>query len=568
MPDDIDSALWAFQSEAVRQGLKHAGFLLWMPTGTGKTPTSLAIVNRRFRRQQVNRVMIIAPLSLVEQWVEAITRWLPHARVVNDPHAPCADDELTFFVAHYEWARTDRQLKQLRRKPFDMIVADECHKMKSRSSKQSRRLWLIGKTALYRLGLTGSPMESNELDMWAQMRFLNDELFGSSYTEFKRDWTRPSGFMGKLDKLKSHMRDKFLNRVASVSYHIEKSEAIDLPPVVHQHIPVMMSGKQLRAYADLERDMVLEIGDQVIATPLMVTQLIRLQQLAGGYITDADGVDHAMGTAKIDVLRDVLIGHPAPIVVFARFNWEINAIRALAVSLRRTPSVITGKIKEGSKSAFDVMIAQVSVMAGLDEMQHVASTAVFYSKTFSRIHYDQATGRLDRSGQKANRVTFIHLVAKNTIDDDLANAIQAKGDMTQSVLNFFKGRQSMAKTATATKAPAGKAAPPAPKAKETKEAAGHAFTIQTLVDETDIPQPKLRVLLRGLKVPKDGGRYGWDKKSDFDAVIKQVTTANNKPAGGRGRPPKDKAAAAAPAAKTEKKATPAKVPAKPAKKAA
>jgi superfamily II DNA or RNA helicase len=556
--DDIDASLWTFQREASHQATKHVGFLLWMPTGTGKTPTSLAIVNRRFRRGQVNRVMVVVPLSLIEQWVEAIERWLPHARVITDPHAPAGDDELVFFVCHYEWARTDRQLRQLRKKPFDMIVADEIHKMKSRSSKQSRRLWLIGKTAMYRLGLTGSPLEGNELDFWAQVRFLNDEIFGDSYAEFKKEWTRPSGFMGKQETLKKHLHAKFLKRIAAISYHIEKKNAVDLPPVIHQHIRVTMTPKQEKAYRTLERDMVVEIGDVVFATPLVVTQLIRLQQLAGGYISNSEGQVEEVGSGKLAVLKEILIAHPQPIIIFARFTWEIHAIRELVVSLKRTPSVITGQIKEGNKKQFDVMIAQVSVMAGLDDMQHVASTGVFYSKTFSRIHYDQATGRLDRSGQNAKHVTFMHLDAKNTIDDDLANAIQAKGDMTQNVLGFFHRRnQTMAKTAPA-KTPA-KAAPE----KEPAAKPAHAFSIQSLVDETDIEQPKLRVLLRGLKVAKNGGRYGWDKKSEFDAVVKQVIAANKevKPAG---RP----AAAKEAPAPAKGKATNAPAAAKVAKKAA
>jgi SNF2 family DNA or RNA helicase len=388
----------------------------------------------------VGRVLVVVPKSLRVQWCEAIYHWLPYARITENGYEEPADGELLFFVCHYEWARTTEQLVRLRKKPFDMMIVDECHKLKSPGSKQSRRLALIGESTRYRIGLTGSPMESNEIDFWAQMRFVDSSLFGKSFAHFKKQWTRPEGYMGYNRVILERLRDKFLHRIANHSYQIEKQTALDLPPVTDMVIPISLEGKQRTAYRQMEKEMLIEWKDVVIPAALVVTQMIRLQQVTGGYVTDEDGVDHMVGRAKIDALQDVLQGHREPIIIFCRFTWEIRAVMDLVQSLQRKLSVISGKIKIGDHRKFDVLVSQVALMQGLDGIQEICSTGVFYSKGFSKTQLEQCKGRLDRSGQKKNKVTFIHLIARNTIDEDLETALKTKSDTIVAVLKQLRDR--------------------------------------------------------------------------------------------------------------------------------
>lgn len=436
----IFDKLYPFQGVAVKMAMPHQGFLLNMPTGCGKTPTALAVAERRFRRGQVNRVLIVVPLSLKLQWREEIEVWLPHAVIMRSHNTTVADHQLGFYVTHYEFARSDKQLKALRAKPFDMIICDEGHKLKSRSSKQSRRLWLIGKTCHYRLELTGSPVESDELDLWPQMRFLNEKIFGASWPEFCEKWCYSTGFGGFKKKLKRERIQMFLDQAAKVTYTIEKSDALDLPPVVHVPVHVEMTGNQRKLYDEMERDFLATIGDTTVVAPLVVTQMVRLQQMAGGYVTDGEGVDHTIGRAKLDAMKDLLMAHPKPVVIFARFTWEIMQLAEVIKSLGRAPSILTGKVKTGNHQAFDVLICQIAVMAGLDGMQNHCSTAVFYSKTYSRIQYDQAIGRLDRNGQQSVSVLIYSIKCKDTIDDAIDDALHNKGNIASGVLAYFKGK--------------------------------------------------------------------------------------------------------------------------------
>jgi len=440
----LSSKLWASQLKAVKLSLPHRGFGLFMPMGSGKTWTALRIIEKRHTRGQVDKVGLVVPLHIVEQWIEVIQAVLPDAHITDNPLEP-ANGRLLFFVCHYDWARNVKRLRLLRSKQadFDMLVVDEGHKLARKDSHQSRRLHLIGKTAMYRLLLTGTPVEGNELDMWAQVRFMDDSIFGE-WADFKEEYTRGAGFMGKKRVLKRHKRREYLNKIKRVSYLVSTKEALpDLPPSVDTIVNLSMTGKQLQAYRQMESGMEVHFtGSNWRANAdLVVTQLIRLQQLTGGFVTDEDGEYRYFNNVKLDRLSDVMLQHPEPMLIFARWLPEIDMIAQLAEKQKRGILLHTGdyKIPRASFKKSDVVIAQISTMAGLDGLQDYISTGVFFSKTFSRIEYSQARTRLARGGQK-EKTHFLHFRCRSSIDVDLDDALSSKGDVEESVIQHLQRR--------------------------------------------------------------------------------------------------------------------------------
>lgn len=440
----LGSKLWASQAKAVRLALPHRGFGLFMPMGSGKTLTSLRIIEKRHMRGQVDKVCCIVPLHIVDQWIEVIQKSLPDAHITDNPLEPAAG-RLLFFVCHYDWARDRKRLKLLRRQVdgFDLILVDEGHKLARKDSHQSRRIGLIGKATMYRLLLTGTPVEGNELDMWAQVRFMDETVFGE-WQEFKEEFTRGSGFMGKKRVLKRHKREEYLDRIKEVSFLISSKAALpDLPPSIDTYVPLTMTGKQLQACRQMENEMQVQFpGSNWRANAdLVVTQMIRLQQITGGFITDEEGEYQYLNSVKHDRLEDILLQHQDPVMIFARFLPEIDRIAQVAEKQKRGILLHTGqyKIPRSSYSKADVVIAQISTLAGLDGLQDYVSTGIFFSKTFSRIEYSQARTRLARGGQK-KKTHFLHLGCKSSIDVDLDAAISSKGDVEASVIQHLQRR--------------------------------------------------------------------------------------------------------------------------------
>lgn len=66
-----------------------------------------------------------------------------------------------------------------------------------------------------------------------------------------------------------------------------------------------------------------------------------------------------------------------------------------------------------------------------------ASVAVFYSLDFSYANYEQSRARIHRIGQK-EKCLYIHLVAKNTVDEKIMNALKHKGDIAKLMVDNWR----------------------------------------------------------------------------------------------------------------------------------
>ena len=65
--------------------------------------------------------------------------------------------------------------------------------------------------------------------------------------------------------------------------------------------------------------------------------------------------------------------------------------------------------------------------------------AIFYSTTFSFADYEQAKARLHRIGQH-HPVTYIHLVAEHTVDEDILGILKSKKDMATQIVDSMRNK--------------------------------------------------------------------------------------------------------------------------------
>ena len=179
-------------------------------------------------------------------------------------------------------------------------------------------------------------------------------------------------------------------------------------------------------------------------------------QLTGGFV-QADGGDRPRpaGSAKLDALADILEDYVQEagqkLVVFARFRPEIATICQLLEQRGIRYGRIDGEVPMDQRGAIvetfqqdpgvKVFVAQIQT-AGLGITLHAASAAVFYSLDFNYANYAQALARIHRIGQ-AQPVTYIHLLAEHTVDDQVLDALERKEDLARTIVdgwkNYFRG---------------------------------------------------------------------------------------------------------------------------------
>lgn len=361
--------------------------------------------------------------------------------------------QVTFLVLNYE--QVWRVAQRLKKMPWDMVVADEAHRLRHKNSRQSKAVWRIGQRAAFKLALTGTPIGKDERDLWAQFRFLDDSILGSAWKAFekkymRRTWIGPPGAQWPKVRLKPNAGERITRAVADYVYSIRAEDALGLPPATDTALTFDLTFKAAEAYRKIENDFAYEFNGLVSSTPLAITRMLRLHQLAGGHLGTDEGKVLEFNQDKLDTLTDWLEDLPQgeKLVVFAQFTQEIDRIAALMTRVGRSYAIRDGRTSKKDADRWidfqekkhpSTYIAQVA-SGGIGVDLFAARFGVFYSASFSYIDYEQCRRRLLRNGQ-TRPVSFIHMVARNTIDEDLYSALQGTGVIADQVLQRLQDRR-------------------------------------------------------------------------------------------------------------------------------
>lgn len=401
--------------------------------------------------------------------------------------------------------------------PWNVAICDESHRIKNRTSQQSRAVSRI--TATYRFILTGTPIEKNEVDLWAQFKFLKPELLGN-WKKFTKRYCRRTGYELRYFKLKEHRKKSFYNKLKPYNFQLLEDEVPRLPEAEFSLI-FKLTGRAKKAYKELEHQFYTEYQDIEFLTPIAITNMLRLQQLTGGYLDNGEDV-FELEQDKLFTLLDFLEDYPKDkkLVIFARFTLEVNIIKRAMDKIGRSAVIYDGQTKDRSiwrefqySDRYDTFVSQIAT-GGLGIELSNADTAIFYSITFSSIDYSQAKARL-RSLNKRKNITFIHLLGEYTIDEDTYHSLKMKSHTADSVMQQLRWRKRMAKKSKKEKSEkkSKRTPPPMPKPD---------WGVNYLAEQLSVEPFTIRQKLRAAGIKKTGRVYDFGNKAKADEAVKQL----------------------------------------------
>lgn len=460
-----DATPYAHQREAVAGAMHHlvhggGGFAMLLEMGCGKTLAALEVAARLHSLGAVRRVLVIAPSAVVPVWSREASEYIgaPHQtrellgtkkqRLDGLDKLRCQGIDFAIAIINYEsaWRLADELIAW----GPDMVIADESQRIKGHASKQTKGVTLIGATARYRLALSGTPVTNSPLDVFAQWRYLDRSIFGDSFYAFRSRYAvLETGYSGSTQYKKVvgyRAVDELTERAHRIAYRVTKADALDLPDTVDTVVPVTLGSRARGVYNDLLRDSVAAFDDGETSVTNVLTRLLRLQQCAAGQVPRDDGVVEALGSEKMDAAIEVVedvVSEGGKVVVFARFRAEIDALvrrfEGCAALHGDVPADERGeqvrRFQEDDECR--VMVAQIQV-GGAGITLHAASTMVFLSTSFSFGDYEQARARIHRIGQ-TQKCTYIHIVAVDTVDETILEALRTKRDVAALVTDRGRG---------------------------------------------------------------------------------------------------------------------------------
>ena len=443
----------AFALDRLSRG---GGAALLMEMGTGKTLTSIGIVGQLWKERRIARLLIVAPLSILGVWRDEFDKFAGYDYCLSvlegtaarkaDTIRHMAGKSLQVLVINYESAwRMEKELAGWRP---DMIVCDEGHKIKTHNIAASKAMHRLAVKAKYRLLLTGTVITNKPIDVFSQYKFCDPAIYGNSFYQFRNRYFDMVGFGGYTPVMKRSMEGEFTERLHSIAFRATKAECLDLPEFTDIVQRIDLEPQAMRIYRQLVRDSYAELAEGSVTVTNVLSQLLRLSQLTGGYVgnDDAGGVTQ-VSTAKLDALADLVDGAVADgrkIVVIARFVPEIHAIGKMLEKKKIRYAQISGEIRDRDEqiAAFQndpdvpVFIGQIAT-AGLGITLTAASLMVFYSLDYSMSNYEQTRARIHRVGQK-NECTYIHLVARGTVDEKVLKALHDKANLAKSLVDDYR----------------------------------------------------------------------------------------------------------------------------------
>ena len=434
---------------------RSPGAALLMEMGTGKTLVAIAVACILYRFGLADRVLVVAPLSLLGVWESELRRFagVPVSIVTlqgtldkkKQLLTETAKDKLNVVIVNYESAW--RLEKELLSYDPDLAVADEAHKIKEGRTKQSRALHKLGDKARFKLLLTGTLITNRELDAWSQYRFMNPAVFGTSFYAFRGRFFDMVGYGNHIPVFRKSQTQDFLKRLHSVAYRVTKAEALDLPDTTEETRFVELEPKAAKLYREIARESYAEMERAEITASNVLTKILRLSQLTGGYVGDDEKSMHAVSTAKMEALEDILdsvMADGKKVVIMARFVAELDGIAALLEKRGIGYAQVRGGIRDRAEEVrrfqededCRVFVGQIAA-AGLGLTLTAADTLVFYSMDYSMSNFTQAQARIHRIGAK-DTCHYLYLIARNTIDETVIKALQAKIDLAKFLVDDYR----------------------------------------------------------------------------------------------------------------------------------
>lgn len=457
---------WDHQRVAFWWTWNRPGTMLAMDVGTGKSKVVVDIVVNA----EHDKTLVLCPKHAMGVWPrEFAIHGDEHIEVLrlrkgtvknrtekaNNAMREDRSGQLV-IVINLESAWRD-PFKTWSRKKFDCIVIDEIHRIKAPGGRMSKYADLLGKESAQKIGLTGTPMPHTPLDLYAQFRFLDKRVFGTNYNNFASKYAIMGGFAvnGRPVQIMGYQnKEDIARKFQSISFHVDQ-EILDLPDSIHTYRSCELDNQEQRVYDELEKEFIsildgsveatlesilMEAGNVATASNSLVLAT-RLQQITSGFVRDDDGEDVTIGSSKRDLLKGVMEDLPwetgRGVVIFCRFVKDLEEIKQIADELGLTYGELSGRrrdaIDDNARMSEGIDIAGIQIQSGSASIDLTRSNvAIYYSITFSLEHFDQSIGRLRRSGQE-REVTFIHLMAENTIDEKIYRVISKRREAVHEI---------------------------------------------------------------------------------------------------------------------------------------
>ncbi len=438
-----------YQTYAINFILEHPVAAVLLEMGLGKSVITLtAIYELMLNRFEVQKVLVIAPLRVArDTWPAEIEKW-EHLTGLTYSVAIGTEAERLAALrrpAHLylinrenvDWLITKSGIPF----DFDMVVIDELSSFKSHAAKRFKSLLKVRPTVKRMVGLTGTPSSNSLMDLWAEFRILDmGQRLGRYITHYRNNFFVPDKRNQQMIfsyKPRAGAEDAIYRLISDITISMKSADFLKMPECIINEVPVALSEKEWSVYQALKEDMVVDLKDEEIDAVNAAALSGKLLQMANGAVYNEEKEVIHIHDRKLDALEDLIEGaNGKPVLVAYWYNHDLQRIKE-RFSVREIKT--SQDIKDWNNSDIPVaVIHPASAGHGLN-IQFGGSTIIWFGLTWSLELYQQTNARLWRQGQKST-VVIHHIIAKDTIDEDVMKALRKKEKIQSALIDSVKAR--------------------------------------------------------------------------------------------------------------------------------
>lgn len=395
--------------------------------GMGKTASTLSFCNDHIL-DGGRATLVVAPKRVARMtWPNEVAKWSQFKWMkpeVLTGQKPSGNSAL--YVTNYE------QLQKLKSLDFcTTVVFDELTRAKNPQSKRIKAFRPLLKQHR-RIGLTGTPRPNSLMELFAQVRLLDDgKRLGPSFSQFQQTYFT-SDYMGYKWEPKPGAEDTIYRKIADLCITLRSSDYLDLPDTIVEDIEITLPEAAKKSYDSLEKDLLIMLRESEVVAVNAAVLVGKLLQITGGQVYDQNRAVLEVHDAKLVALKKILASHKEPVLIACNFIHERERVCAA------TGAVDAAKFKGNLEDAWNsgkikaLAVDPRSMGHGLN-MQQGGRIVVWYSPNHSRELYDQMNARVARKGQTGQPIIY-RLIARDTIDEAVVETLRCRGDAQGEML--------------------------------------------------------------------------------------------------------------------------------------
>ena len=457
------------QLNALALSWERPYFAYFMEMGTGKSKVLIDNIAMLYDKGKINGALIIAPKGVIGTWYKdqipghmpdhveyKAVMWQANINIKQQKKLDTlfeTGEDLHILVMNVESFSTKKGIEfayKFLSCHNTMMTIDESTTIKNPDAKRTKNICKLGPHAKYRRILTGSPITKSPLDLYKQCDFLAPELLGhSSYYSFRTRYAimKTANFGGRSVQIVVGYRNlpELTDMLKTFSYRVLKDECLDLPKKTFMKRVVKLTKEQEHAYKQMSQLALAQFQGKLMTTATVMTQLMRLHQITCGHFTADDGTIKDLKNNRTDELSDLLNEVHGKVVIWAHYQYDVETIVERIKKEHGDNSVVTyygltpqdqrqDNIKKFQDKEGPVrFLVGTTATGGYGITLTAASTMIYYSNGYDLEKRQQSEARIDRIGQESP-MTYIDLLAENTIDDRIVVALRKKVNIASQIM--------------------------------------------------------------------------------------------------------------------------------------